>query len=425
MKILSLTCFLCIYYCLLSAQDITITFTTKSDTVKIDSVLATNLKTRKTVRLLEGDSLLLVKTSTSLNQLKSNPEIGYIYPNPTVEDANFCVSVNKNEKVDIRLYNSNGQMLVNEKQNLMQGTHRFMLKFPVAGIYYLSLLRGESIFGFKAVYTGQNTTKSSVLYLGGDEIYPQTPANQFKNATTDNSLVYTEGDVILYSCHSGLNTTIISDVPTQSKSITVEFVKCMDYDQRNYKTVKIGNQTWMAENLAYLPDIQLTTSESYTEPRYYVYGYTGSDVATAKQHPNYKAYGVLYNWHAAKAACPTGWHLPSDDEWKQLEMALGMTQAQADGTGWRKTNQGKQMKATRGWYNNGNGTNTSGFSALPGGYLYGSGSFGDIGSYGRWWGSTESSADYVWGRRLLYEFSTVFRDGHRKKCGFSVRCVMD
>jgi uncharacterized protein (TIGR02145 family) len=198
----------------------------------------------------------------------------------------------------------------------------------------------------------------------------------------------------------------------------------MDYDQRNYKTVKIGNQTWMAENLAYLPAMQPPASISYTEPRYNVYGYTGSDVATAKKQANYINYGVLYNWPAAIAACPSGWHLPTDDEWKQLEMALGMTQAQADDTDWRETDQGTQMKSTIGWYNN-NGTNTSGFSALPGGYLYGSGSFSGIRDYGRWWGSTESSSDYAWGRRLLHDRSSVFRDVHAKRCGFSVRCVRD
>lgn len=198
-------------------------------------------------------------------------------------------------------------------------------------------------------------------------------------------------------------------------------------DGKTYKTVKIGNQWWMAENLAYLPEVYPPTSSSLIEPRYYVYEYTGSDVTTAQQQPNYTTYGVLYNWAAAKAACPPGWHLPTDAEWKQLEMALGMTQAQADAIGYRGTDQGTQMKATTGWYNNGNGTNTSGFSALPGGNLERSGGFfGYVGHGGIWLSSTETSTNGVLYRTLDFKDSKVCRyGGGNKECGWSVRCVRD
>jgi uncharacterized protein (TIGR02145 family) len=82
-----------------------------------------------------------------------------------------------------------------------------------------------------------------------------------------------------------------------------------------YKTVLIGKQWWMAENLAYLPVVNLPTEESVTNPYYYVYDYIGEDVDAAKATDNYKTYGVLYNWTAAMAACPAGWHIPSDAEW--------------------------------------------------------------------------------------------------------------
>jgi uncharacterized protein (TIGR02145 family) len=105
------------------------------------------------------------------------------------------------------------------------------------------------------------------------------------------------------------------------------------------------------------------------------YRWYNNDAATYKN-----TYGALYNWYTVKTGklCPTGWHVPSDDEWKQLEMTLGMTQAEAD-SWWgedcfdigRGTDQGTQMKTTSGWIDvwegiSGNGTNTSGFSALPG-----------------------------------------------------------
>jgi len=197
-------------------------------------------------------------------------------------------------------------------------------------------------------------------------------------------------------------------------------------DGRTYNTVIINGQEWMAENLTYLPAVSPSSAGSITEPYYYVYGYEGTSVAAAKGNANYTTYGVLYNWPAAKAASPSGWHLPTDDEWKQLEKALGMTQATADGTGFRGTDQGTQMKATSGWDNNGNGTNTSGFSALPGGYRHGNGDFYYfVGTYGGWWSSTQYYTNHAWYRVLYYYYSNVYRDDYYKDYGFSVRCVRD
>ena len=93
-------------------------------------------------------------------------------------------------------------------------------------------------------------------------------------------------------------------------------------DGKVYKTVTIGEQVWMAENLAYLPSVVGPATESYTAPYYYVYGYDGTSVATAKATTNYQTYGVLYNWPAALTACPSGWHLPSDAEWTQMKNYL-------------------------------------------------------------------------------------------------------
>jgi uncharacterized protein (TIGR02145 family) len=214
----------------------------------------------------------------------------------------------------------------------------------------------------------------------------------------------------------------LSDV----KSITFEDSDFLDSrDGHVYKMVKIGNQIWMAENLAYLPAVSPPTSGSNTAPYYYVYGYSGTDITAAKATANYSTYGVLYNWSAAKVACPSGWHLPSDAEWKQLEMNLGLTQEQAELSSWRGTDQGTQMKSSSGWYNNGNGTNTSGFAAPPGGDRYSDGHIDYISYYGLWWSATEYSASNAWNRGLYFNKNNVLRDNPAKDHGFSVRCVKD
>jgi uncharacterized protein (TIGR02145 family) len=175
-------------------------------------------------------------------------------------------------------------------------------------------------------------------------------------------------------------------------------------DGQTYKTIKIGNQTWFAQNLNY------KTADS----RWY-----------DNSEANGKIYGRLYTWDAAKNACPDGWHLPSDDEWKILEMSLGMSKSDANRIHWRGTVQGLQMKSTSEWKDNGNGTNSSGFNALPGGQSYRDGSFEDLGYSGYWWSSTEESLKGAWFRSLKYDNVGVDRYDFNMTHGFSVRCVKD
>ena len=204
-----------------------------------------------------------------------------------------------------------------------------------------------------------------------------------------------------------------------------------DYDGNEYEIVKIGNQVWMAENLAYLPSVSPPSNGSYTVPYYYVSGYEGTSINEAKSTDNYQTYGVLYNWPAANEACPTGWHLPSDDEWKELEMFLGMSQAEADGYLERGTDEGGKLKeagSTHWPSTNIGATNSSGFTALPGGWcLTGTeGGFHLFGAYALFWTSTQHNIDSYWYRRLGWENSKVFRANNGiTDNGFSIRCVKD
>jgi len=206
-------------------------------------------------------------------------------------------------------------------------------------------------------------------------------------------------------------------------------------DGKVYKTVTIGEQVWMAENLAYLPSVVGPATGSFTEPHYYVYGYDGTNVTAAKGTTNYNKYGVLYNWPAALSACPPGWHLPSDAEWTQLEEYLIANGYNYDGTT-TGNKIAKSMANYSGWNTStvtgaiGNTDypeywNKSGFSALPGGYRYSNVPFGHVGIIGYWWSSTQDTADYAWFRSLVYILSDVTRYNNDKEFGFSVRCLRD
>ena len=224
-------------------------------------------------------------------------------------------------------------------------------------------------------------------------------------------------------------------------------------DGNLYKTVTIGEQIWMAENLAYLPSVSLPTSGSSSSPYYYVYDYKGTSYTEAKNTDNYKTYGVLYNWFAAmngaksstsnpsgvQGVCPAGWHLPSDAEWTQLLTYLADNGYKYDasiGNTTEGTRLALALVANNGWKSStseGAAGNTdypeyrykSGFTALPGGYRFSNGTFSSIGSSGYWWSSTESNTLTAWYRSLLYNSSHVGRYIYGKEYGFSVRCVRD
>ncbi|MDR2591595.1 MAG: fibrobacter succinogenes major paralogous domain-containing protein [Chitinispirillales bacterium] len=170
-------------------------------------------------------------------------------------------------------------------------------------------------------------------------------------------------------------------------------------DGQTYKTVKIGKQTWMAQNINY-----------QTESGSWCYKNSADSC---------KKYGRLYDWKTATTVCPKGWHLPDVYEWHDLVATAGGQETV-----------GKKLKSKSGWNNlgdvkSGNGTDDYGFSALPGGDR---GGYGLAGYYGNWWSATENGVDLfdddVYGLGLGYR-GEVDINLYRKSNGYSVRCVED
>jgi uncharacterized protein (TIGR02145 family) len=205
-------------------------------------------------------------------------------------------------------------------------------------------------------------------------------------------------------------------------------------DGYTYKTIKIGNQIWMAENLRYLPQIG---------NGYYVYNYQGNYVNEAKETQNYKDFGVLYNMSAAKEACPDGWHIPSDVEWKELEHYLGITDFSKEKCiavydlkhFFRGNNQGSNLMANNIETKVGdlmkNKTKDYGFNASLGGWRYYDGEFGQKHLVAMWWSnSVHSPGDnayhsdrfYIY-RVLYYNESGIGYDCCSEECCLSLRCI--
>ena len=207
-------------------------------------------------------------------------------------------------------------------------------------------------------------------------------------------------------------------------------------DGYTYKTIQIGDQVWMAENLRVtiyrngdpIPNVadgaawyDLYETES------------GAYCAYENADSNAEVYGYLYNWYAvndSRGLAPEGWHVPTDEEWKELEMYLGMSQWEANSTDYRGTNEGSKLAGKAWLWADGRliqnaSFGSSGFSALPGGYRHCNGNFANVGDHGTFWSATESGSASAWTRYLYCNYATVGRGNGYKCCGFSLRLVRD
>lgn len=210
----------------------------------------------------------------------------------------------------------------------------------------------------------------------------------------------------------------------------------VDIDGNTYDTIVIGSQVWMSKNLrvskyrngdSILTNLSNTTWQNTTSGAYAIY----NNIAA-----NDSIYGKLYNWYAVadpRGLCPTGWHVPSDEEWQTLETALGMPAVELNITGGRGSSQnvgGKMKEVTPLWLSPNTGASSgNGFSGLPAGYRGDvNGSYYLIGNIAIWWSNTQvqGQVNTAYNRILSYYFSHIRRDNYYFKFyGFSVRCVRD
>lgn len=202
-------------------------------------------------------------------------------------------------------------------------------------------------------------------------------------------------------------------------------------DGYTYKTVKIGDQEWFAESLkttVYANGDEIPysrTDESWTTLEEGMRcSYDHEEAMNAK-------YGQLYNWYAVddeRGLCPTKWHVPSEEDWKDLEVFLGMSRVDVSLEGDRGSGElgiGTKLKARGGWQKDGNGKDDIGFSALPGGYRTSfDGKFYNDGFYGYWWSSSPNGGS-AWYRYLNNYGPAIVRVNSVPKVGLSVRCLRD
>lgn len=230
-------------------------------------------------------------------------------------------------------------------------------------------------------------------------------------------LLITAGLVFTFSCNKK------DEIPDINFNKAINYGSMTDREGNTYKTVTIGTQTWMAENL------KTTTFNNGTQ----ISLVTDKNIWKNLNQPGYcwfnndatkykSKYGALYNWYALNSGnlCPTGWHVPSDAEWEILKTYLG-----GEGVAGGKLKE----TGTSHWNSPNTGANNeSGFTALPAGMRsYYGGSFMFVGHEGHWWCSTVYSEDFPYSQTISYDNKSVILShlDSSYKSGFSVRCVKD
>jgi len=421
----------------LYAQDYKISFAGTGESSIIDSIEVENINTGEIVAFPGNQVLQLREDKTGINNWNNdNNEHLLVYPNPSTENSIIEFTLPSSGKVHVAIFDLPGRKLASTSSEMNAGLHSFIIKGLGKGIYSIGVYTSKFSCTGKFLSNSPSGSKPEICYKSFREL-SIAPAN-LKSAKADVVLQYKNGDRLKITGKSGIYKTVLTDVPNQSKELKIPFIKCIDADGNNYSVVKIGDQIWMAENLKYLPVVndnqEFEFNGNCSRPGYGVYGYDGSDVNTAKSQTNYTTYGVLYNWFAVNSGniCPVGWHVPTANEWTVLNDFLCNNAYGYEGNG---DDIAKSLTSTSGWLassepgtvgNDQGFNNSSGFSALPGGYRFNGSKFNNIGFAGNWWSaSSGASNNTAWYRFLIYDRSNFCESYHGSKDGFSVRCLRD
>jgi len=419
------------------AQNFYVSFFEGSDTVSLESVRVQNLSNDSSVWLGNTDILHVVSPS-DLRFMSDADNHFLIYPNPSNDNfyINFESPVEGN--VSVEIYDISGKQIFKSDFYAGKSFYKLEVSGGLRGVFIVNI-KSESYFytGKIVGISGQTTNLNSeiletVSLFDEDEIF-EKDRGVFE-------IPYSYGDVLYFTAFSGqgnktVKTLVVKDngevQNADNLSMIFNFYNCEDSELYQYPVVEIGDQVWMAENLntdifADGESIKLIASDN-TWQQLETVAYCDYNNDTEES----ETFGKLYNWYSVNYSgglCPQGWHISTDQEWKDLEIFLGMDSLATDTIGWRGTEEGCSLKEAglQNWLSDvGETTNSSGFTALPSGIRDLTGKYYYQTKFGAWWTSTQSDNQNAWCRAVRYEYCDIYRQDGKKSLGLSVRCVYD
>jgi uncharacterized protein (TIGR02145 family) len=435
-----------------SAQKPTMILTFTADNngqnVPLNSILIENLTQGGDTTLFAPDTILVLNYVLGIGEdeiIGSNVfTLFQNHPNPMQGQTTVTLYLPERENVLITISNIVGRDLFKQEYLLDKGKHSFTFLPGKESLYFLNACVGQQNQTIKMFNSLTNAYSSGCCKL--EYNVQQTGITDYKSGNNPNNFIFHLGDQLQYTASSALGERTIIDSPTGDQIYTFQYasgIPCpgiptiTDIDGNTYNTVLIGDQCWMKENLKTTSYRNGTAIPNVTDDNDWNYLTSGAYVWYDNDISWKDKYGALYNWYTtvdSRGLCPTGWHVPTADEWYLLIGYIG-----GGGFG-NKLKSCRQVNSPLGGYCNTNvhprwdedaflgnyGTDDYGFSLLPGsGRGSTNGSFDNIASYGVWWSSTHSMVNWAWGFLIYHQLHSVSAYSALWIYGYSVRCLRD
>ncbi len=411
----------------LKAQDYLISYAGAGASTTVDSVLIENLMQGTTLKM-KGSEAVRLTVVTGIDEMNED-ETGMVrfYPNPMKDQAKMQFILPETGETAITLYDISGRKISQRNDLLTRGRHVYVIQGIEGGIYLAKVTSGRYSCSGRLISSGSSAGTPEIAYE--HTLSLKEKPEGIKGTTVEKTMQYTTGDRLKIKGISGIYSTVLTIVPTGDKTVTFNFHACTDGSGNNYPIAiigtgkgasgepdpenKAGDMVVMASNLMTVKynnsnDIR-RADDGETWRSFAAYCYYGNNSGYSG------VYGALYNWEAVATGrlCPVGWIVPAQITWKNLVNGLGGEESA-----------GGPLKETGTvfWATQSSGTsNSTGFSARPGGERYG-GSFYYMGKSGFWWSSTTVTG-YLYYLKINEGDGASVHQTYDWDEGFSVRCM--
>ncbi len=422
------------------AQNYEITFTASGAASTVEEVQVVYLSKADTQDISGTDVLKLAGDITAVPVAITGNSGLQVYPNPMREESRVQFNTSAPGVVHVELFDITGKLVVSSRQDLESGAQTFTLSGIPSGLYTLRASTPGQTFSNRVISLEKQAGMPTLRHESSE--YVSKTSGSLKSSQSVVVIEYTDGDWILLKGKSGNYQRVVTIAPTQSQVVDFNFVACEDGDGNNYPVVTVGDYTWMADNLITTKfndgtDIMHIEADAlWFVAEIPGYCWFNNDAVT------YEHYGMLYNWIVAggeKNPCPTGWHVPTYDEWMAFSNYLRL-----NGYNWFESTDpyeaGKALSHIYSWnVSTVAGSpgldpllnNKSGLSFIANGRREGAthaeGSFRLNGRYSYFWTATEDAGNTAnaWHYMTKNDIRRHEQWGQSKKRGSAIRCIKD
>jgi len=434
--IVLLSCLFASTYSQSPALELAFTAIDSASYTQIDSIKVINRTQGGDTVLVWPDTVLFLDIQTGIQNKNIQYEGLKVFqniPNPVKDQTTISLYIPDKGNVSIMISDILGRPLISAERVLETGKHSFRF-IPGNGKLFIFNVgwngSSKSIKIISAVPFQKGS--GSLEYLGNKNFM-----SHLKSVSDKGDFVFNPGNKLLYIGYIDTLQSGILDVPETKEMFMLQFsynMPCLgmpliNYEGQEYNTLQVFSQCWLKENLnvgTMIPGNQAMTNNAVIEK------YCYNNLATKCVD-----WGGLYTWDemmqysatpGIQGICPPGWHIPSDDEIIVLEGAIdgqhGIGELEWDGWDFRSLDIGYWLKSISGWFYNGNGIDSHGFTLFPAGARFSDGSFIHSDNHAYIWSSNEEAGSYGWGR-LIYTFNESCRNSYNQDYGLSVRCIRD